>query len=472
MEGEQLEVEIIYGPPGTGKTTELQNILAKEIETTPLDKIAYVSYTKEGAEQGKNRAAEQLGTSIADLPYFRTLHSMAYRSLNLRRSDVIKREDYKNFSETVGMRFTGYYTEDFNHNDDRYLFFDILHRNNPSVSGRYLRGLDSDTLRFVRANYKSYKNHYGIVDYTDMVEQFNQQNKAVPVKIAFVDEAQDLTTLQWRMVWTAFKECDKIYIAGDDDQAIYEWSGADVNYFLRLEGKPRILRKSYRLPRRILSYAKNISAQISTRVEKIYEGTREAGEIYRILDIGELDLDNGQSWMFLSRNRYFLNDIMKELRSRGYVYKYRRKLSIEAHKVTAITSYEKVRRDRAQEIHELSRYARHTQNYRYERPWFEVFEWDDEEITYYRTVIGNKRSIKETNLYVDTIHSVKGAEADNVVILPDITRQVYSNYEEHPDSEHRVFYVGVTRARHRLYIMDPRSKYEYPLIDIWREYEV
>ena len=63
-----MKIEVIYGPPGTGKTTELLNILAKEIEDVPLNKIAYVSYTKEGAEQGKDRAAEQLNTKIDDLP--------------------------------------------------------------------------------------------------------------------------------------------------------------------------------------------------------------------------------------------------------------------------------------------------------------------------------------------------------------------------------------------------------------------
>ena len=32
---------------------------------------------------------------------------------------------------------------------------------------------------------------------------------------------------------------DKVYLAGDDDQAIYEWSGADVSYFQTFPGKSK-----------------------------------------------------------------------------------------------------------------------------------------------------------------------------------------------------------------------------------------
>ena len=46
-----------------------------------------------------------------------------------------------------------------------------------------------------------------------------------------VDEAQDLTPLQWDMVVKIAKGVDRVYIAGDDDQAIYEWNGADVKHF-------------------------------------------------------------------------------------------------------------------------------------------------------------------------------------------------------------------------------------------------
>lgn len=63
-------------------------------------------------------------------------------------------------------------------------------------------------------------------------------------------------------------------------------------------------------------------------------------------------------------------------------------------------------------------------------------------------------------LYVGTIHSFKGAEADTVIVFPDLS---YSGYRcwledgEPRDSVVRAFYVAMTRARERLFLCQPAS---------------
>jgi ATP-dependent exoDNAse (exonuclease V) beta subunit len=54
-------------------------------------------------------------------------------------------------------------------------------------------------------------------------------------KVLFIDEAQDLSLLQWEMVRKIWGEAEKTYIAGDDDQAIFKWAGADVDHFIALK---------------------------------------------------------------------------------------------------------------------------------------------------------------------------------------------------------------------------------------------
>ena len=71
-----------------------------------------------------------------------------------------------------------------------------------------------------------------------------------------VDEAQDLTPLQWDMVVKIVKGVDRIYIAGDDDQAIYEWNGADVPFFKRFQVNHLVLKKSVRLNKNIHFFSK------------------------------------------------------------------------------------------------------------------------------------------------------------------------------------------------------------------------
>ena len=71
-----------------------------------------------------------------------------------------------------------------------------------------------------------------------------------------VDEAQDLTPLQWDLVVKLSKAVDRVYIAGDDDQAIYEWNGADVTLFQTFPGKSLVLKKSVRLNKNIHHFSK------------------------------------------------------------------------------------------------------------------------------------------------------------------------------------------------------------------------
>ena len=61
-----------------------------------------------------------------------------------------------------------------------------------------------------------------------------------------------------------------------------------------------------------------------------------------------------------------------------------------------------------------------------------------------------------TNIEINTIHATKGREADNVVVLPDMSGITYKGMLKDPDNEHRVFYVAATRARNELHIVQPQ----------------
>jgi DNA helicase-2/ATP-dependent DNA helicase PcrA len=62
-----------------------------------------------------------------------------------------------------------------------------------------------------------------------------------------------------------------------------------------------------------------------------------------------------------------------------------------------------------------------------------------------------------SRIRVGTIHSVKGMEADNVALLTTVSRRVEQGREDCPelhDEECRIAYVGVTRARRNLYVVN------------------
>ena len=60
----------------------------------------------------------------------------------------------------------------------------------------------------------------------------------------------------------------------------------------------------------------------------------------------------------------------------------------------------------------------------------------------------------EPTIRLSTIHAAKGHEAQRVILLTDMTTRVAQTAESNPDDEIRVFYVGMTRSKHTLDIVE------------------
>ena len=61
---------------------------------------------------------------------------------------------------------------------------------------------------------KKHKEKHDIYDYTDSLEKIVYEDIDVPrLKVVIVDEAQDLTKLQWALVMKLINQADKVYIA-------------------------------------------------------------------------------------------------------------------------------------------------------------------------------------------------------------------------------------------------------------------
>ena len=65
----------------------------------------------------------------------------------------------------------------------------------------------------------------------------------------------------------------------------------------------------------------------------------------------------------------------------------------------------------------------------------------------------NKTLSFDPLINLSTIHMSKGGECDNVMLFTDLSRANREEMEVNPDDTHRVFYVGVTRAKKSLHIV-------------------
>lgn len=95
--------------------------------------------------------------------------------------------------------------------------------------------------------------------------------------------------------------------------------------------------------------------------------------------------------------------------------------------------------------------------------WSEAMDKIPSEDRAYITALlrrGEKFNAKP-RITLSTIHGAKGGEADNVVLFTDISRAAERDMEENPDDMHRVFYVGVTRTKNTLVIVDSETYGSY-----------
>ena len=77
-------------------------------------------------------------------------------------------------------------------------------------------------------------------------------------------------------------------------------------------------------------------------------------------------------------------------------------------------------------------------------------------LNYAPGVVGTAQRVQaltdKPNVIVGTCHSVKGGEADNVMLYPNISWAASRQFKDDPDSVIRQFYVGMTRAKKALHL--------------------
>ena len=95
----------IFGPPGTGKTTTLLDMVDKALSAgVPANTIAFLAFTRKAATEAKERAAERFKLDPKhDLPYFRTLHSLALQCSDIQKDQIMQPENYRELSNNLGV---------------------------------------------------------------------------------------------------------------------------------------------------------------------------------------------------------------------------------------------------------------------------------------------------------------------------------------------------------------------------------
>jgi DNA helicase-2/ATP-dependent DNA helicase PcrA len=488
---------IVLGPPGTGKTTTLLNKVDDYLKETDPDRIGYFAFTQKAAYHARDEAIKKFNLTEDDLPYFRTLHSLAFRKLGLKKDQVMQSRHYKDLGKRLGFPVT--YAE---HQEDHGGFFtsdseflqiiNLAKVRNITLEQQYnkrehTQDLELDKLHDIAEALRIYKKEHNLIDFNDMILDFVRSDLSPKFDVVFIDEAQDLSLMQWDMTKTIWNKSEDTFIAGDDDQAIFRWAGADVDSFIALQDQminlPLI--QSHRIPIKVHQLAMGIINRIKHRIDKTWQPKTNEGSLHRHFDVDSVDMSSGE-WLVLARTKHMLKEVEDTLYRNGLYYETRHKRSYEKDIQEAAQDWEHLRQG------QLLSYKQIEKIYGYMSPehrdktllqgmtkgsfygidkltkdfglktkkvWFEALDdAGSRRIEYLRKMRANGEQLnKKPRIELSTIHAAKGGESQNVVLLTNLTKTTMETYERNPDDENRLFYVGATRTKENLHIIEPKQ---------------
>ena len=135
------------------------------------------AFTRKAANEAIERAMAKFNLDEDRFPYFRTLHSMAFKQLGIRRDEVMTGSHFKNLGKLLGVQFKGIYDEDLGLHlgdglRDKCARVDSLARINirPIAEQYAFTPMDDLTLHAVK-QFNNALQHYkkrGLFDFTDM----------------------------------------------------------------------------------------------------------------------------------------------------------------------------------------------------------------------------------------------------------------------------------------------------------------
>jgi len=331
---------VVIGPPGTGKTTflkrQVEKIVASQsiipINTSP---VLVCSLTRTAAAEIAGRG----------LPIPRkacgTIHAHGYRSIK-DRPPLLDAEFFKDWNR----HHPGYKIsklQKINPNSE----VDGWNAENEFTGGHGTACLTVATgllhsmkpfsmwpkdIRNFYTMYAELKRVHGKIDYDDMILMASDHPPFDP-KVILIDEAQDVSRLEWDLLRKWGSVAGALIAVGDDRQSLYEWRGADPSFLQDPsipDNRRKVLSQSYRIPKAIHAKAEKIARELTTYVPVAYRPTDEEGSItynnstYKIIDpiMPEIHrfLDKGESVMLSVATNYMANNIARQLKEMKELY--------------------------------------------------------------------------------------------------------------------------------------------------------
>lgn len=524
----------LHGPPGCGKTYALATSwVPKAVERFGADRVVICSLTKTAAAEIASRGTGVPKENIG------TLHALCYRVLGRPTIAEAHADEWSEREPGMALRGSSGAPSPENpypdnpsggQGDELMAKAQVLrHRMVP-------RDEWPQDVRYFQTRWDEWLRDSGYQDFTGLIEEALQTVPEAPgdPAVFIVDEAQDCSTLELALIRKWNQSAEFAVLAGDGDQAIYQWRGASPRAFLG-QTIPKEhnyhLTKSYRVPSEVHARASSWITQASYRYAVEYTPTDEAGSVQHLPGISSkcphdlLDrVKESPDAMVLASCGYMLRPLVRALREAGIPFHnpYRTShggwnpLRGGAERLSAFlrpdprthrsarlwTPSELVQwmdlvkmddtgfpRGAKTVARRMKAAAKLWNEQGDERPitsddglevfgsdgWAELqsifsrgeaLSWIKPKVLPSRAKLvdyafkvaemSGSRALTDTpSLVLGTVHSVKGAEAEDCYLFPDLSMSGMREWivpGEARDGIVRAFYVGMTRAKKNLYL--------------------
>ena len=542
----------IAGPPGTGKTTFLVETFYNSIQDYSIADILVISHTRAAANHIRDEILSTKNIELYQKKYKKevfykvtaaksalnenvsTIHKYCKDQLKVSKDNVFEVNDYNNLinSEPLFNKHTK--TKTFKHIQallKQHPFFKFFNFARDTVGKTkedlisYHRRLTYEerkefkytlpellNLATLYTEYKTDINLHSrvgdVLDFTDMIEYYCERANDPFIKVLIVDEAQDSSVVQRQAEVKMSKNCDFFYKAGDPDQAIFEFSGADPKSFHLEFAKPEVeLKEGYRCPRVINEYCKKIIQPIwkkfqyqrvwLPREELDKEGKRNGvvaeGEIYGLnnlktspyLKILIQKLKSTKETFIFTHRAGKADNVLEFLKDQGmpmdflgesYPFKYP-KAQIKNHREFSnfvvgekltLSSIKKIFKEidfkylgfkYSEDNMDLINPGSYTMDYFIKNNYLisdvkkttnfqeinKPFSFKMQD--YIKKIVDNDRDLDGPKIFVANIHKIKGLEYDNVILDQKLTRP------EPSFTKIRLKFVACSRAKKSLFLI-------------------
>ncbi|MFZ5662647.1 MAG: DNA helicase II [Pseudomonadota bacterium] len=281
---------LVLAGAGSGKTRVLTHRIAwlNEVYGVPTHGILAVTFTNKAAGEMRGRADALLRHGARGM-WIGTFHGLAHRLLRLHWHEAKLPEGFQVLDADDQLRLVKRVAQSLELEEGRFpprqIAWWINAQKDEGRRPEHIQpsnDLWTDTLRRAYAAYQERCERAGLVDFAELLLRAHELLRDNPALLShyrtrfrelLIDEFQDTNAIQYAFVRVLAGDTGRVFVVGDDDQAIYGWRGAkveNVQRFLRdFPGAATLrLEQNYRSTATILDAANAVIAHNPDRLGK------------------------------------------------------------------------------------------------------------------------------------------------------------------------------------------------------------